>query len=272
MKRRNTEQFQIQVGAFLAIGILLAMMMIFVLGSRSSLFQEQYSLICYFEDISGLRVGAPVQLAGINVGVVEEIAFEESLARTTVKLKLKINKDFQKRIRTDSYATVATQGLLGDRMVFITVGSEKSSMLKDGAVIEAQNPTGFTQLVENGDKLMMDAKKFMKNLNELTTNVNAVIKEIKQGKGLLHAVIYEADGQKSLREVDEIAANINAVSRNLASITGKVNTGKGTIGALINDPTLFNDLKTLLGKANRNKLIRAVVRYTLQTKEKDQLP
>jgi phospholipid/cholesterol/gamma-HCH transport system substrate-binding protein len=272
MKRRNTEQFQVQVGAFLAIGILLTMMLVFVLSSRSNYFQEQYSLVCYFQDISGLRVGAPVQLAGINVGVVEEIAFEENLAKTSVKLLLKINKDYQKRIRADSYATVATQGLLGDRLVFVTVGSEKMAMLGDGAMIEAQNPTGFTQLVENGDKLMVDAKKFIKNLNTLTTNVNDVVGEIKRGKGLLHAIVFDKGGTETLQEVDEFARNINAMSRNLSAITGKVNSGKGTLGALINDPTLFNDLKTLLGKANRNKLIRAVVRYTLQTKEKDQLP
>lgn len=272
MKKRNSEQFQVQVGAFLAIGILLFMMMIFVLGSRSSFFQEQYSLNCYFQDISGLRVGAPVQLAGINAGVVEEIAFEENLARTNVRLKLKINTEFQKRIRADSYATVATQGLLGDRLVFITVGSEKAAMLKDGATIEAQNPTGFTQLVENGDKLMVDVKKFIKNLDGLTTNVNDVVGEIKEGKGFLHALLYDEGGSKALREVDEITANVNVMSRNLVGVTNKINTGKGTIGALINDPTLFNDLKTLLGKANRNKLVRAVVRYTLETKEKDQLP
>ncbi|MDO8644048.1 MAG: MCE family protein, partial [bacterium] len=54
----------------------------------------------------------------------------------------------------------------------------------------------------------------------------------------------------------------------LKSVSGKMARGEGTLGALISDPTLFNDMKTLIGKANRNKLLKGVIRWTLQTKDK----
>lgn len=272
MKKKNIENFQVQVGAFLAIGILLAVMSIFMLGSRSNLFQDQYTLICYFEDISGLRTGAPVQLAGLNVGVVEDISFVESLAKTEVKLILKINSAYQRRIRADSVATVATQGLLGDRMVFITVGTEKTEQLQDESILQVKNPTGFTQLVEKGDELIIDARRFMQNTDKLVGKFNLAMDEVNKGKGLVHAVIYDKEGGRAISEISAMAENLNVVSRDFARIVSKINTGKGTIGALVNDPSLFNDVKTLLGKANRNKLIRSVIRYTLKTNDKEQLP
>lgn len=293
MKKRSKENVQIQVGAFIAIGILLTMAAIFVLGSRTSLFKTQYTLICYFDDISGLRVGAPVQLAGVNAGFIDQIEFEERAVeeskkkiatvvsvdekkkkKTIVKVRvtLQLNKEYQDRIRADSVASVVTQGVLGDRMIFISVGSKDTKRLKDGdEIIKVKNPSGFTQLVEKSDDLIIDTKKFVRNTNDLVTKLNLVMNEVIQGQGLAHDVIYEKSSGEVLASINDILDQFGIAGRNLSSITGKINEGEGTLGALVNDAALYNDIKMLFGKANRNRLIRSVIRYTLQTREKEQL-
>ena len=80
-----------------------------------------------------------------------------------------------------------------------------------------------------------------------------------------------ANPYRQLPAVNDILAGLNDFSRDLSTISGKINSGKGTLGALVNDDSLYQDFRTLMGKANRNKLIRSVIRYTLETKEKEQL-
>lgn len=274
----------------MAIGILLFMVAIFMLGSKTNFFQSHYQIICYFDDISGLRVGAPVQLAGINVGFIDAISFEDvpirddsseavsgikskvkAKYRVKVKVTMNIDKKYQERIRTDSVVSVVTQGLLGDRMIFITVGSAGDVIKDHEEISEVKLPSGFTELVEKGDDLMIDAKVLIRNVNVLVSKLNLVMTEVVEGDGLVHEVIYDKESKKTLQSLQDMLNNFNKASIDVAGITAKINTGKGTLGALVNDDSLFQDLRTLLGKADRNKLIRSIIRYTLQTKEKEQL-
>ena len=70
---------EVRVGLFVLLGMVVVMTIIFMLGSEGKLFERRYTLYTKFKDISGLRVGAPVQLAGLGVGMVDEIHFSKSL-------------------------------------------------------------------------------------------------------------------------------------------------------------------------------------------------
>ena len=189
-----------------------------------------------------------------------QILFEDKIEKKKVKVKLKISKRYQDRIRADSTATIVTQGLLGDKMVFISVGSATADILKDGSLLMSESPSGFAEVMEKGDVLL-------KNVNDVALQVKDILNEVKTGEGMIHGLIYNPHGEELVNDLKLIAENLEEASRNVASVSGKINRGEGTLGALVNDATLFNDMKTLLGKANRNKLIRAVIRYTLQTKD-----
>lgn len=272
MKRTSKELIQVQVGAFLVLGTLLAMIAIFVLSTESSFFQNYYTLYCDFDDISGLRIGSPIQLAGVQIGNIEDIQFvalkkkptlqedkpaQESMTPAVteekiikVRLKLNVDKNFQERIREDSIASVVTQGVLGDRMVYITVGTN-DRILQDGDQIdEIRNPTGFTNLVQQADLLLVDVKKFLGKADTLVVNLNDVVTDIKK---------------------TQIVENFDGASGHVFSISRKIDEGQGTAGALVNDPSLYQDLKSLLGKANRNRLLKSIIRYTLRQREKEQL-
>jgi len=292
--RSAKEHIQVQVGAFLAIAILLFMVATFLLGAKTSVFQTYYKLTCYFDDISGLRVGAPVQLGGFNVGFIDAIEFEDRVLRieteekkekknaseddvvekkiVKIRVTLKIDSKYKERIRSDSVASIVTQGLLGDRMIFLTVGTSDRKKLDDGdQIVEVRNPTGFTHLVQKGDELMLNAQGFVENTDKLVVNLNKIMEEVIHGKGLVHEVIYNKDSQTTLVKINDLIDNFDRAGKNFATITDKINNGDGTLGALVNDDSVFADIKTLFGKANRNRLIRSVIRYTLKTKEKEQL-
>lgn len=119
-------------------------------------------------------------------------------------------------------------------------------------------------------QLSKKAEVALGGTQKVIDNLNDVLVEVKTGNGLVHKVIYDPNGGRILDNANRAVTHLDATARNFASISGKIDQGKGTIGKFVNDPGVYNDLKTLLGKANRNKLVKSVIRYTLATRDKDQ--
>jgi phospholipid/cholesterol/gamma-HCH transport system substrate-binding protein len=78
MEQRK-DSLQIKVGIFVGVSLVFLVVVLFLLGSERRLFDSQYTLGAHFKDISGLRAGAPAQMAGINLGTVDKIIFSSSL-------------------------------------------------------------------------------------------------------------------------------------------------------------------------------------------------
>lgn len=297
MKIKTSQQ--VRVGLFVTLGLVLSMLVIFLLGDISGLLERQYTLYARFVNISGLRIGAPIFLAGINVGKVDGIRFPKELQEKEVVVTLRVRKQYRDRIRADSVAQIVTQGLLGDKAIFVTVGSPDEPQLKNGQGVKVKSAFSLDSFSEKGSELL-------ENINELAKNVNSVIGDVKEKKGLVHALIYDPQGQRIIDDISGLInsansivrqiqggrgvlhaliydparqnvgekfsktmANFEKMSKNLKDISNTIEQGEGSIGGLINDPTVYYDLMTLLGNANRNKILRTVIRATLATNEKD---
>jgi len=302
----NKERTQIKVGVFVFAVLVLAMYVIFMLGGEKQMFQRRYALNASFDDISGLRVGAPIQLAGLQVGYVDKIRFPKNLADKKIGIELKINKKYQARIRSDSTAKIETQGLLGDKFIFVTVGSEEQPVLNNGEVIQTVESTSIFDIAKKSSDIVNDvkdaadsAKKFFEGMytsradvGETLHSLKNIMKQAETGSGFIHALLYDpkgkeivsdmADGIKSLKDlvgstddenkktgqVSNILKNLKSASKDIKEIASRVNNGEGTIGGLLTDPSVYNDLRSLLGKANRNKLLKSVIRSTLAENDK----
>ena len=135
-------------------------------------------------------------------------------------------------------------------------------------------------------------------LEELLRSSRAVVDRVKTGPGLVHQVIYEKDGEKAIAQIggaaDELALalrgvrqgdsfahdmlyeeksaalldNLNQASAEVAAMTADVRQGKGTLGAFLVDPSVYEDIKVLLGNVGRNRSLRALVRYSIRQDEK----
>ena len=297
MKIKTSQQ--VRVGVFVFMGLILSMVVIFLLGGGLSFFTRQYYLYGYFKDISGLRLDAPVFLAGIQVGKIDHILFPKDLSQHEVIVKIILQKKFQDRIRENSQASITTQGLLGDKAIFITMGSQEYPELKEGETLKVKESLSLEGLSDRGTELL-------DNVNKLSKNINGLVDDIRNKEGMVHALIYDTDGKEIVNDLSKLlnsaqgivrqvqtgngvlhgliydparkdigktfsqtAENLQAASKNFDAISTTIAKGEGSVGGLINDPTVYYDLMTLLGKANRNKLLRTVIRATLATNEKD---
>ena len=89
-----------------------------------------------------------------------------------------------------------------------------------------------------------------------------IVNAIKNEKGMLHTLIYEEDRGNFIR-------NLNQASDDIRHLTEYIRSGQGTVGALINDPTVYEDLKVILGNIKRNKALKALIRMSIEREEEE---
>lgn len=261
---------ELKVGVFVVVILVLFGAGIFTIGSHQKYFQRQYTLWASFSNISGLIVGAPVRLAGLTVGRVNEIRFPEDTAAKTITVELKIKKGVQKRIREDSIASIQTMGLLGDKYVEISLGSPQHGVLQDEARITSVDPI---DLMEYATKL----EETINAVNTILIDVKAISGQIRGGKGLLHAILYDPAGGELVNNLavasgsaDDLMKDLASTVKSINAIVKKVERGEGSLGGIINDPTVYEDLKVILGGAKRSKTIKGLIRYTIKKKKKEE--
>lgn len=306
----GSRRISIIVGAFVIAALAALAITILSLSSQQGVFRDRYRLIAYFENVQGLMANAPVWLAGRQVGRVESVGFApQGSGRPALRVVLHIDVDVQDRIRADSVASIGTIGLLGDRYVEVSIGSESTAALAEGGELATVTPTNVSLVIDRGAKTLENVAELASNLNTvveefgkatggraLAESVGAlaeIVEQIQEGEGLLHSVIYdeyEGGGVSSIErslvtlesildqiahgdgvlhtliyetptEQDIVLEAIEAGSR-LNSILAKVDRGEGTMGLLLNDPTLYEDLKRLIGGAERSRAVRTLIRLS----------
>jgi phospholipid/cholesterol/gamma-HCH transport system substrate-binding protein len=131
------------VGIFIVFGLLCIGYMTIKLGHVSLLGDDSYSLIARFTSVTGLRIGNPVDILGIEVGKVERITMDQENQKAVVEIKIK--KDV--KIYDDAIASIKTQGLIGDRYLNIDPGGAGSPLGNNGIITETQAPVDITELI-----------------------------------------------------------------------------------------------------------------------------
>ncbi len=140
MKKYSMETI---VGIFIVFGLLCIGYMTIKLGHVSLLGDDSYSLIARFTSVTGLRVGNPVDILGIEVGKVERITMDQENQKAIVEMKIKKNI----KIYDDAIASIKTEGLIGDRYLSIDPGGAGSPLGNRGTITETQAPVDISELI-----------------------------------------------------------------------------------------------------------------------------
>jgi phospholipid/cholesterol/gamma-HCH transport system substrate-binding protein len=214
----------VRVGLFLALGFLLASLAIFAVGEKSGLFEGKSKIFVYFDDISGLVEGAPVRLAGMDVGTVSKIEFPILLDRREARVTLSIKSKYMRRVRRDSVALIDSKGLLGDKIINITLGNSKQPPLPEGGILKTRRAPSIEHLassVEEAIASISDAAKTadlairqltteqMRNdVGRITASTAQILEQVERGDGFAHRVFYD---RKYGEEVEGILVDARAV-------------------------------------------------------------
>jgi len=153
MKKYSIETI---VGIFVVIGLVCVAYMTIKLGKVSLLGDNYYSLYANFSSVSGLRVGNPIEIDGIEVGRVENLIFDQE--KQTAVAVLKIRKDI--KVYDDAGASIKTAGLIGDKFINIEPGGGGQILKPGGRISETNAPIDIEELISKyafGD-IKKDAK------------------------------------------------------------------------------------------------------------------
>ncbi|HXW62747.1 MAG TPA: MlaD family protein [Candidatus Acidoferrales bacterium] len=266
-QRKQLTWAELRVGVFVLASLFLIMVATFYVTGVGFL-GPKYRLYVYLPEVESLKSGAPVDLDGIEIGNVQSLSLNRNAKDRmhSVTMALQIDKRYQNEIRTDSTASLATQGLLGDRYVTISRGITGSVIPANGEIKSAE-PKAIQQVVEGSADLMQ-------RLNELTGDVQQVVNQIENGHGTLGKLISDPSIYNNLNDTaaklnaimtsvqqgqgtagkllrsDELYQKVDATIGDVHDVTTAVRQQKGSLGKLIYDPSAYDEIKGVAQKSN----------------------
>jgi len=226
---------------------------LFLIGDKQKLFSNTSEYFIKFREVNDLKKGAVIMISGINVGSVHSIDLPKN-SGDSVLVAVNIVKDAVNLIHTDSKASVTTVGLVGDKIISITVGSQKSPLLHPGGLIIGESQRDLMGVVDT-------AAAAINSIRLLTTQINEVISDVRDGKGSIGKLLTDDGLYKDIRAIvtnsdksiaaitntaheleitiDSALVNFTATSTEIKKIGHSINSGKGTIGKLFNDTEIY---------------------------------
>jgi len=177
-----------RLGGFILLTLLMFGAGIFWIGSRKFLFSSTYQLYADFQTVAGLNDGAEVRVGGIHEGTVRHI-YLPNRPDQKVRVQMDLKGPTRKVIKKDSTALIRTEGLVGDRYVEITFGSNDAPDVNNGDTIGTQPPLEIADLIKKTNTILDSAQGAMENVNATAGNLSAVTSKINQGKGSMGALI-----------------------------------------------------------------------------------
>jgi len=240
-----------KVGVFFIIGLITLGVMLEI-GEKWNPFEKKVFYRTYLTSITGLKVGDPVRLSGVDVGKITTITILDD----------KIQIDFEvkpgTKIRTDSVAGLRLTNLLGGQFLGITFGSPNAPLLEPGGTVKGKDVANIDIIVDNVSDLTKDAKKFIeelnKNQNEVMHKISGILDDnranLRDSIANLNSITTKFDrGEGSLALLLNDKAlynNTNETTTYLKDITGKISRGEGSVGKLVNDDAFYNDAKVAM--------------------------
>lgn len=239
---------QLKIGILGVAALALAAMLIVAVGGQGGFAWQRYALKTKFHDIAGLKTGAVVRVAGVDVGKVTDIRFSGA----EVEVTMEVNEAQQERITEQSRASIGSLSLLGEPIIVISPSSE-GRRLADGDFIHSEPAAGgiagLAQPVQTGveelTRLITDIRSGKGTVGRLMTD-EALYTEFTALLGSAEGVVAGINrGQGTLGKLarDEAAyRELNAALSNLNEMTRRIRAGEGSLGRLLNDDALAKSL------------------------------
>ena len=258
-----------KVGLMITIGFTIFIILVGML-AKINIARTGYTLRVYFGFLNDLRQGAPVKIGGgIKIGYVSAIS--QSGEKTEVTLWVE-NK--YRLIQSSKFA-IFTSGLIGEKYVniFIPPSAGAEEFFKDGDKINGLDPASFDQMMmtfqsfmqnESGGQVLAEifqnSKKFVMNLNKITDdNRHDIRQTIMSAKDMVANLNFQSKimmghvntlsknlsdlSEKNKDDISITLRNLSEISTNLNKITFRIEKGRGTLGRLLNEEDIYNNLK-----------------------------
>lgn len=265
---------EVKVGLFVMVGIAILAYMTIRLGDFKFGEPKGYEIWAVFDHATGLKKGAPVEMAGIQIGKVERISLYDHRARVSMRIAATV------ALSADSAAYIRTRGVLGDKYISVEAGSTGAPNLKNGQeLVKARVPTDLDEVMSKIGSIAADVKDLtgslkvslgspesQRNISESLANIKEITAALKgvvgDNQARLNNVIvnlenfskdmsqFSGQNKEALSETIQnfrvISGQLDRTITALTSVTEKIDAGQGTIGALVNERDTIDNLNRTL--------------------------
>ena len=290
-RTRSLAWSELKIGIVSLFALVMASVLIFMVSGSGGFFWQRYSLKTVFADIQGLKEGAPVRVAGVEVGAVKALDF----IGDKVEVTMQVGKEQMARITDRSTASLGSVSLLGEAAVDITAARQGTpvaewayvrsttatgslSSVAEQATQSLEQTTGLLDDIRHGrgtvGKLMTDDTLY-RQLNDFVASAEAVTRGINAGRGTLGRLANDPAAARSLEQSldnlqlvtarirngegslgrllndDALSKSVTSATANLDAITGRINNGEGTAGKLVTDTELYNRLNSMADRLDK---------------------
>jgi len=199
----KSKALELKVGIFIFIGFVILAWFVLLIGG-SKLMRVGYNIKVVFGFANGIKVGAPVRVAGVDKGEVKEIRLTyDSKGRSKVIIKAYMDADTV--IPRDSRAWVNTLGLLGEKYMEVIPGTDYRYLLSEEGHLLGEDPTSVQEVTDLAKDIALQAKSMMGSFKETIDALNPLLKNINEGKGTVGKLFTD---DKLYTDIEEMFADL----------------------------------------------------------------
>ncbi len=270
----------VRVGMFLALGLIVGAILIFLVGDERHMFQRHATLHATFNDVAGLKVGSPVRMGGLDVGQVTHITFGQQQSDRRIHVEFTMLSEQIQRVRSDSVVRIVSKGLLGDKAMDLTMGSSRGQVMADGATVNSEESDDIGNALHAAGEAATRVNAVLENVSHLTAtlgspemnadlrallhDVSAITHQVAVGPGPAHELIASEEMARhldaTLSSVQSIASRASSTMDHVDALARDARTGNGLVHALVYDREGGTMVRSLAGAANEIGAITRDVR------------
>jgi phospholipid/cholesterol/gamma-HCH transport system substrate-binding protein len=251
---------QLRVGLTVIFASLIMALLLFLMSGTGGYFSHRITLVSFFDNASGLRVGAPVRLSGVDIGNVAAIRVvpDKEKQLTPVEIIMKVSTKYGFNLRRDSVTSLDTAGVLGETYLDIDSSQAVGPSAKDGDTLPTQVHPDFNEVVRS-------SQSTLQNMDALLKRADRILAFAESGKGSIGKLIYDPTLYNRFSDtVADFQAIVNQIAKGQGSLGALINSndaydkflatldkingvvddmqaGKGTAGKFLKDPSLYNN-------------------------------
>lgn len=226
---------QLKVGGIILAALIVMAVAIYKLGQAANLFSKRYDLFAFLPNANGLRAGGTVFVAGQFAGTIKAIDFlpVDNDTMRNLKVRMAIDERLKEQIRGDSKAKVRTLGLLGDKVIDISIGTPRYGSL-------AANDTIAVAPSLDYETVLAQAAGAVADMVDLTHDMRKLTGGLLNGEGTVGQLL------TNRRLYDEFVGTV----RRANSVMGRFENQNGSLARLLNDPTLYDRFVSVVTSAD----------------------
>jgi phospholipid/cholesterol/gamma-HCH transport system substrate-binding protein len=203
-------------------------------GSSGGLFARKLVLRSYFENAAGLKNGAPVTLEGVTIGNVIRVRVVPERNPMPVEVTMRVGEEYVSLLHTDSTASIAQAGVLGDSFIDISSAHASGPAPGKNAELRTTGAPTIQDVIRTSEGSIQDVTALMHKVETLVDTLNS-------RRGTLGTLINDPD----------LAHKIVSIANNLDTVTKAISEGKGSLGKLVNDDTLYARANSAVDRLNK---------------------